>query len=118
MAKKVNIELWLNDSQRIDDISVGRALGEAIMNNSIVYQEAGINKEEATLRSKTKEVIELLCTLAHELAHLLEFDHTPAHKELEARITSIFMRRLQKDGYISEEAEEKELPRKIKIITE
>jgi hypothetical protein len=51
--------------------------------------------------------IEVLENLAHELAHLINMnEHTPAHRKLEAKLTMIFMHRLEKDGYISEEREE------------
>lgn len=49
--------------------------------------------------------IDLLEHLAHELAHLVDFDHTPKHKKLESKIASIFMTLLQKSGYVSEEHE-------------
>lgn len=51
--------------------------------------------------------IDLLQYLAHELAHLEHWDHTPQHKQLECIIMGIFMTKLQEAGYISEEAEEK-----------
>lgn len=49
--------------------------------------------------------IDLLESLAHELAHLTHHDHTPDHKKLECRIKSIFMTQLEREGYISEEVE-------------
>lgn len=51
--------------------------------------------------------IEILCTMAHELAHLRHFLHTPDHKSLECAITMVFMNMLKNDGYESEEAEAK-----------
>lgn len=51
--------------------------------------------------------IDLLKYLAHELAHLEHWDHTPDHTSLEAIITGIFMVKLKEAGYISEEDEEK-----------
>lgn len=56
---------------------------------------------------KNYSTVDLLCYLAHELSHLEHWDHTPAHKQLEAIITGIFMTKLSQDGYISEEYEEK-----------
>ena len=50
--------------------------------------------------------IDLLVHLAHELAHLYHWKHTPQHKILEADIVKVFMRRLKKEGYISEEHED------------
>jgi hypothetical protein len=49
--------------------------------------------------------IDILCTTAHELAHLKYFDHCPNHKILESEIVSSFMARLKKLGYLSEEVE-------------
>lgn len=50
--------------------------------------------------------IDLLTTLAHELAHLVYDDtHTTKHTKLENRICSLFMTMLENDGYISEEHE-------------
>lgn len=49
--------------------------------------------------------IDLLHNLAHELAHMLDMDHTPAHKKLEARLVTMFMTMLKKSGYHSEEKE-------------
>lgn len=51
--------------------------------------------------------IDLLRYLAHELAHLEHWDHTPSHTHLECVILSIFMTRLAHEGYVSEEEEEK-----------
>ena len=51
--------------------------------------------------------IDLLQYLAHELAHLEHWNHTPQHKQLECMIMSIFMTKLSQDGYTSEEDEEK-----------
>jgi hypothetical protein len=53
--------------------------------------------------------IDILSLLAHELAHMLDMEHTPKHKKLESKILSMFMTRLASKGYISEEAELKEL---------
>lgn len=49
--------------------------------------------------------IDLLQYLAHELAHLEFWEHTPQHKQLECIIMGIFMTRLYNEGYISEEVE-------------
>ena len=48
-------------------------------------------------------LIELLCTLAHELAHIKHWQHTPHHKMLENHLTTLFMQKLDKEGYICEE---------------
>lgn len=51
--------------------------------------------------------MELLMNLAHELAHLRHWEHTPDHKSLECSIALVFMNMLKNDGYVSEEAEAK-----------
>ncbi len=57
---------------------------------------------------KNYSTIDILQYLAHELAHLEHWDHTPQHKQLECIIMGIFMTRLSEAGYISEESEDKE----------
>lgn len=49
-------------------------------------------------------LIESLECLAHELAHLRHFNHTPAHKILECKIKTRFMQMLKKLKYKSDEA--------------
>lgn len=49
--------------------------------------------------------IDLLATLAHELAHIIEWKHTPTHKQIESKILSAFMTMLKNEGYTSEEDE-------------
>lgn len=49
--------------------------------------------------------IELLENLAHELAHLKHWEHTPEHKVLESKLSILFMERLLESGYISAEEE-------------
>jgi hypothetical protein len=56
---------------------------------------------------KPYDTIDLLQYLAHELAHLEHWEHTPQHKHLEVTIMSTFMTRLAQDGYISQEDEMK-----------
>jgi hypothetical protein len=56
---------------------------------------------------KKYTTIELLHNLAHELAHLETFEHTPSRMRLECEIMKVFMARLQREGYVSEEHEEK-----------
>jgi len=53
--------------------------------------------------------IDLLQTLAHEMAHCTHWEHTTEHKKLENKICNLFMRMLSQDGYESEEKELKEL---------
>lgn len=52
--------------------------------------------------------IDLLATLAHEMAHMVHWKHTTKHKKLEAKMLSSMMTLLNKEGYISEESELKE----------
>jgi hypothetical protein len=50
--------------------------------------------------------LDILQILAHELAHTCTtFDHTPEHKMMECKIMVIFMKKLIKNGYVSEELE-------------
>jgi len=59
-------------------------------------------------RRKRYSKLEILHNFAHELAHIFHYDsHTPHHKIQECRILIKFMNILEKDGYISEENEEK-----------
>lgn len=61
--------------------------------------------------------IDILGHLAHELAHLRYWDHTPHRMVLECKLQIMFMRRLAKDGYISEEVEfNRSLNTKMDII--
>lgn len=65
-------------------------------------------KDRATGVITDHSTISLLSTLAHELSHLEDFEHTPDRMKLECKIASKFMTKLKKDGYISEEAEFKD----------
>jgi hypothetical protein len=56
---------------------------------------------------KPYSTIDLLQYLAHELAHLEHWDHTPDHKQLECILMGIFMTKLKQDFYVSEEEETK-----------
>ncbi len=47
--------------------------------------------------------LDILCTLAHELAHLDHWEHSPEHKQLECELTIDFMKLLKESGYISDE---------------
>lgn len=51
--------------------------------------------------------IDILMTLAHELAHIEKWEHTPDHKSLECSIALVFMAKLKSTGYTSEEDEAK-----------
>jgi hypothetical protein len=54
--------------------------------------------------------IDLLKTLAHEMAHTADWEHTPAHGRLEAQLSALFMYMLEKEGYQSEEKELGHIP--------
>lgn len=54
---------------------------------------------------KEYTTIELLHTLAHELAHLNTPIHSAERMNLECSIMAVFMSHLSRDGYISEEEE-------------
>lgn len=58
-----------------------------------------------TDKIKPYSTIDLLSYLAHELAHLIWWDHCPNHKILECIILQSFMIKLKESGYISEEEE-------------
>lgn len=49
--------------------------------------------------------LEVLCVLAHELAHISYWEHSPEHKTLESEYASMFMKLLKESGYTSEEDE-------------
>lgn len=51
--------------------------------------------------------LDILRTLAHELAHLEHWEHTPDHESLTCSITLVFMAMLKTEGYVSEENESK-----------
>ena len=60
-----------------------------------------------SVKLKPHSKIDILCLLAHELAHtgLWNHDHSPDHKLLEARITTSFMKQLNRENYKNEEDE-------------
>jgi hypothetical protein len=60
---------------------------------------------EVHLSLKEYSKIDTLSFLAHELAHMVHWDHSPDHKKLEAEITYLFMMKLKASGYVSEEEE-------------
>lgn len=62
-------------------------------------------KDRNTSKVIKYDTMDILGTLAHELAHLEYWTHTPDHKQLECKIHSMFMTRLRKDGYVSAEEE-------------
>lgn len=78
--------------------------------NLYSWRLASINPTERKILTFSK--VDLLEYLAHELAHLVDWNHTPEHKTLEAKIKIVFMKHLKSTGYISEEHELKTNPPK------
>ena len=72
---------------------------------SLNYQHITFKNCNTTIEKKCFSKLDILHTLAHELAHLYYDDHCPKHKKLECKFLSRFMTILEKDGYISEEYE-------------
>lgn len=68
-----------------------------------VYQYIDFYPLSITLKPLSK--IDILATLAHELAHVYHWNHSPEHKLLENQILNIFMFKLKSDGYKDEETE-------------
>jgi hypothetical protein len=48
MAKQVNIIVYLEDDQEVNDKTVGEALGRAIMNHALVYESVSFYEEIET----------------------------------------------------------------------
>jgi hypothetical protein len=64
-------------------------------------------KERNTHKIIPYTAIEMLHNLAHELSHILTLEHTPERMKLECVIMTQFMNKLSREGYISEEVEQK-----------
>ena len=58
--------------------------------------------------------LDILVHLAHELAHMEHWYHTPEHKHLECIIMGMFATRLKENGYTSEEDEMKVIGKEYK----
>ena len=65
------------------------------------YQHLDFHPLTVTIKKLSK--IDILHNLAHELAHLYHWDHTPEHKILENQLLTVFMYKLKQNDYISEE---------------
>lgn len=72
--------------------------------NYRVYLKDMYQRKDMSRPSRLSKV-DLLQYLAHELAHTLDWEHSPRHKVLEAQLTIIFMKMLDLEGYVSEEYE-------------
>lgn len=92
-----------------------RTMGELCLENGTYTLKLRAQYQHLTFGSKLSKVdvklcklskIDILCTLAHELAHMYHWDHTPEHKLLECQLLTIFMYKLKSLGYISEEESE------------
>ena len=69
----------------------------------VKYQYIEFNPLKVTIKKLSK--VDILSTLAHELAHLYHDTHSPEHKILENQLNTVFMYKLKQQGYISEEKE-------------
>ena len=58
---------------------------------------------EAIFSIEKLSKIDILCNLAHEIAHLRSWEHTPARQILESSLVIAFMGKLNSSGYISAE---------------
>lgn len=96
--KIVRIGSWSVGSSRGKNVA-GAIFQDRLGDGHRIWLHTHLNKN--TPYSK----IEILNTLAHEMAHTVDWKHTPKHKKLESRITNAFMNYLQKEGYVSEEEE-------------
>lgn len=85
----------------------GKNKGNAVMGLYLYYQELVFSSDGISVKLKKYSTMDLLRTLAHELAHLIEHEHGPAHAKLEIKILKKFMDRLEQKGYISEENEDR-----------
>ena len=59
----------------------------------------------ATCQLKQFSKIDIIQTFAHELAHVIDLDHTPRHGMMEAKLYLLFLAKLSETGYVSEEVE-------------
>lgn len=101
-ARITRLSAWSHGTSR------GRGCHAAIYTNNGRDHRIYLHTHYRRLHDEHKKrfsKIDLLATLAHELAHTLDWDHTPRHKELEAKLLSIFMKKLRSEGYVSEEIE-------------
>jgi hypothetical protein len=62
-------------------------------------------KDKYYMRVSEFTKITLLNHLAHEIAHIVHWEHTPEHKILENEICSKFMHMLSQTGYKNEDKE-------------
>jgi hypothetical protein len=71
----------------------------------VIYTHGTLIKRKNPLELKYEphSVIETLECLAHELAHIDHFNHTPKHKILECKIKTALMVELDSLGYSSDE---------------
>ncbi len=68
-----------------------------------------------TIKIHPYSLMDTLRYLAHELAHIEHWDHTPDRLYLECMILCIFMTKMKAEGYLSEEDEAKRV-RGIQIL--
>jgi hypothetical protein len=84
-----------------------RSDGNYSMSLYVRYNSIVRIKPKVVFKRKVFSKVDILGTFAHELAHLMHWDHTPQHKMLEAKLTILFMAKLAESGYVSEEVENK-----------
>lgn len=95
-----------NKMQRIQgSLSYDIFFGNYTLSLYTTYKRIEVKNRRTKAVIKPYSTIDVLSTLAHEIAHLKYWDHTPKHKMLESQLTMLFMEHLEKLGYISEEEE-------------
>lgn len=90
-------------AQLVENYNDGVLFQKYISINLYSWRLVGLAPAKRTLLPFSK--IDLLNYLAHELAHLVDWNHTPRHNLIQSQITIIFMEYLESTGYISEENE-------------
>jgi hypothetical protein len=65
--KIVNLTVYVPDDLEVNDITVGRALGEAIMTDTLRYEEAQVTRDRETrLENLLREIVNELSPFTHE----------------------------------------------------
>ena len=91
---------------RIRDYRVRKGLESLAYGSRLIYgNRFSINIEPETWSKDSKRYVGvtlqiILDTLAHELAHTIHAEHTPAHFQLQARILLRFSRILKDNGIL------------------
>ena len=70
------------------------------------YQEMTFSQDgQVHIQLKPYSKMDLVELLAHELAHLKHWEHTPDRRALQAKLAIKFAKQMKEEGYISEEDE-------------